>query len=520
MFISTAQNNVNFKRVEVQNFNSLIQVICSTDIKAYSLSVYKNDYRNKVNFESMRFIGLDIDNDKSDKIFTIEDAKVAFKNYKCIIATTRNHQKEKNGLTVDRFRVILVFKDVITDANEFSRAWYDLKKRYPAIDPACKDESRYWFPSNEVVYVKKKGKYVDIPDEVETVEPEIVDVKPVVDDGTTGKLSYNTMKFFCQGADAGERNNALFKAVVDCREQGYDLDYVKTMITNMINISGNWGTDYLNGKDIETIENAFNRDVKYDKRIDEDEKENSEIPFNFVHIKETIHDETIKTDWLVENFLTVGGISLVAGQPKSGKSTIVRQMAIAIAQGKTFLDRDVKQSKVFYLALEDQTSQVKDQFIAQKVKDDDQIYVHYGPCTNNAETLKNTILQNEVGLLIVDTMALFLDVDDLNNYDIINKMLKDLRQVARETGCHISMVHHQNKNKDGGTLSIMGSNAIHGAIDNAIIFENVGKNRFISSSQRGGVRFSDTKLSFNLDNQTYKLAKKNKETKYDENDDF
>lgn len=510
MFISTAKDNVHFKPVEVKNFKQLCAVICDQSNKAYSFSIYKDNYRNKKNFKSMRCLGLDIDNDKNGQQMSLEDAKEVFKDYKCIIATTRSHQKEKNGLTVDRFRVILFFENDVTDAKEFIRTWYDLKSKFPAMDPACKDESRYWFPSKEVVFVQKKGKYVEIPDEPDEAGEPIEDIDRALGEpdeaGEPGKLSYKTMKFFCQGAPAGERNPALFKAAIDCREQGYDIEYVKTMVTRMIETTGNWGTDYLNEKDLEAIENAYKRDVKYDKRLDEESL--NEIPFNFVHIKETITDDTIKTEWLIDGFLSAGGLSLFAGHPKSGKSTLIRQSVIAVAQGKEFLGRKVKQGKVFYLAMEDQTSQVKEQMVHQRVQLEDPIHIHYGPVSPNLDKLRDVIYQNDVVYLVIDTMALFLNPEDLNNYDKINKALKELRQVARDTGCHITMIHHQNKSKEGGTLAIMGSNAIHGAVDNAILLEICGKWRFLSSSQRGGKRFSDTKLAFNPEKQTYTLAKK------------
>lgn len=512
MFISVAQNNVNFKPIEVKNFKQLSAIICDQSNKAYSFSTYKDNYRNKKNFLKMRCIGLDIDNDKNGEQMSLESAKELFKDYKHIIATTRSHQKEKHGLVADRFRVILFFEREIEDEAEFTRTWHNLKKLFPAIDPLCKDTSRYWFPSKEIVQINKQGAWVEVPEYVEENKP-----KPEKwideDDSTRGKLSYNTMKFFFQGAEPGERNGKLFKAALDCREQGYDIEYVKTMVETMIKTTGNWGTDYLNQKDMEAITNAFSREVKYDKRIDESQG----IPFNFIHISETLDNESIKTEWIVDGFLAKSGFSVFAGQPKSGKSTTIRQLAIAISRGEKFLDRDTEQLKVYYLSLEDQESQVKDQFNAQKVKKTDPIHCHYGPVTPNLEELENVLITDEVGFLIVDTMALFLAADDLNDYTTINKLLLGLRQVARNTGCHICMVHHQNKSKEGGTLSIMGSNAIHGAVDCAITFESAGKYRYLNTSRRGGKPFQDAKLEFNPKTQTYKIAK-GKSKQYDDDD--
>lgn len=501
MLISTAQNNVNFHPVEVSNFDELCKILCDKTIKAYSLGTYKDDYRNLKNFIQCKCIGLDIDNDKHGQIMSLNEAKTAFKDYKHIIATTRSHQKEKHGIVVDRFRVILFLKEPILDIETFYRVWHGLKREFNVIDPQCKDASRYWFPSNKIEQIQKEGNYVKIPEKVIEENTTSKDSSPNADRPDTGKLSYNTMKFLLTGADAGSRNGSLFKAALDCREQGYGKEYVIEMVTNMIKITGNWGTSYLNEKDLEAINNAYNRETKYDKRPDIK-------VFHFKHIKETMQDEEIKTDWLVDKLLSVGGLSLWIGQPKSGKSTLLRQLCICIAQGKPFLDRKIKQGMVYCLSLEEQESIVKDQLNAQKVNFNDSIYVHYGPCGNDIELLENILVDNQVNFLVIDTMALFLDTDDLNNYGIVNKLLKDCRNIARNSGCHIALIHHQNKNELGGTKSIMGSNAIHGGVDNALVLETSGDHRVFTSSQRGGVRFKDKKLNFNSKTELYSIAKK------------
>ena len=130
MLISTAKNNVNFHPVKVNNFDELCKVICDKTIKAYSLGTYKEDYRKLDNFIQCKCIGLDIDNDKKGQLMSLDEAKTAFKDYKHIIATTRSHQKEKNGITVDRFRVILFLQEPILDVKIFYRVWHSLKKEF------------------------------------------------------------------------------------------------------------------------------------------------------------------------------------------------------------------------------------------------------------------------------------------------------------------------------------------------------------------------------------------------------
>jgi hypothetical protein len=84
-------------------------------------------------------------------------------------------------------------------------------------------------------------------------------------------------------------------------------------------------------------------------------------------------------------------------------------------------------------------------------------------------------------------------------------ILSYFRNLARDCGTHVTFVHHQNKSRSGDTNSIMGSSAIHGSVDNAIIFNSVDGVRFISTSQRGGRPFNNQPLEFEPNTETYHL---------------
>jgi RecA-family ATPase len=54
-------------------------------------------------------------------------------------------------------------------------------------------------------------------------------------------------------------------------------------------------------------------------------------------------------EWVVQDLLRVDRlISLLLGKPESGKSTLARQLAIAVTQGVDFLGRKTKRGKVLY----------------------------------------------------------------------------------------------------------------------------------------------------------------------------
>ena len=91
-----------------------------------------------------------------DSIATIKDILAWFGKYEKIIATTKNHQKEKNGLTCDRFRLILPCDSII----DLDRYNYVILMRYLTnrwnADTQAIDAGRKFlgFTGSEVIYTQ------------------------------------------------------------------------------------------------------------------------------------------------------------------------------------------------------------------------------------------------------------------------------------------------------------------------------------------------------------------------------
>ena len=86
---------------------------------------------------------------------TLSNAVEMFGQYIGIVATTRSHRKEKNGVVCDRFRVILpTRKPVKLEAVEFSKMMKEVIHHY-GTDKACSDMSRMYYgnPEAEVFFL-------------------------------------------------------------------------------------------------------------------------------------------------------------------------------------------------------------------------------------------------------------------------------------------------------------------------------------------------------------------------------
>lgn len=142
-----------FQEIE-ESFEAVAKILLYNN---WSCSNFKDGHRNKQNFVEAQHIALDFDNG-----LTLLQAKERFKDYWHIISTTRNHQKPKNSITCDRFRVILKLEDLVTDAATFEETYLELLKWNPESDTQTKDCSRFFYRSNTIEVCNFEGSKIKI----------------------------------------------------------------------------------------------------------------------------------------------------------------------------------------------------------------------------------------------------------------------------------------------------------------------------------------------------------------------
>jgi len=210
--------------------------------------------------------------------------------------------------------------------------------------------------------------------------------------------------------------------------------------------------------------------------------------------------------WLVDGRLPVGGLGLLAGKPKAGKSTLARCLALAVARGDPWLGFATIPGPVIYLGFEEKRGEVRRHFRAMGARPDDPLFVLIGRAPEEALVrLAETVKRVRPVLVIVDTVARLLpSVREWNDYGPVTAALEPVLALARETGAHVLLVHHMGKGERAGGDAVLGSTAIFAAADTTVLLKRLEHYRTLSTIQRYGDDLEE--LTVTLDPETRAVA--------------
>lgn len=189
--------------------------------------------------------------------------------------------------------------------------------------------------------------------------------------------------------------------------------------------------------------------------------------------------------WIVEGLIRRRALSILAGTPKVGKSTVITHMVSNILHGGEFIDRQTYPTTVLYYALEEIGSEVKARF-ANYGLGNEPLYIREGhiPPTHFINILRGDIEACNAGFVLIDPLFDILQVVSANDYQPLNRALKELLKVCRDTGAHIMALHHTAK----GNNNMLGSQSLRGCTDANIYLElTPGNERLLYSENRYGV---------------------------------
>ena len=153
-----------------------------------------------------------------------------FPDYRHVIGITKSHQKDKNGIICDRFRVLLEFAETIRDLDQYRQNMAALIREYGA-DNQCKDGARFFYPCTRIVSVNND------------VDGEKVGVKPLVKTKRSSNVDYQhykklgayppfVMRNLSNPIQEGSRDKTIYGVAKDLAKCGYPLSLILQEVSN------------------------------------------------------------------------------------------------------------------------------------------------------------------------------------------------------------------------------------------------------------------------------------------------
>lgn len=190
---------------------------------------YNNGHRKEDNFIKVQLLALDFEH----KNFTLDDALDKFHEFRHIIGTTRNHQKEKGGQKIDRFRVILFYSEPIYNLDLYKFNYKQALKAFPG-DEQCKDGARVFLPCTKIIS-KKEGGWVGI----EALPKKPAKKKdPYAHYYRAGMPTPYLQRLFSCPPSEGSRNITAYKAFREFCKIGTDISKAIELVTEYFYGSG------------------------------------------------------------------------------------------------------------------------------------------------------------------------------------------------------------------------------------------------------------------------------------------
>jgi len=197
-------------------------------------------------------------------------------------------------------------------------------------------------------------------------------------------------------------------------------------------------------------------------------------PRIFVPLAKLLSESPAEPDWIWPGYVAPGSITLLAGRPKVGKSTLLFALMAAIDGGSTFCGRRLRTVPIVLLSEERRSTITEKARVRSWTAEGVSILLHHTAYALAwADIVRHASTHvGSAGLVVVDTLADFagLGADAENNAGAIQSAMRPLLEIAGD-GCAVLVVSHQRKAAGEHGEAVRGSNALTAAVDIVVELE-------------------------------------------------
>jgi hypothetical protein len=227
----------------------------------------------------------------------------------------------------------------------------------------------------------------------------------------------------------------------------------------------------------------------------------------------------IPSEWIVEDLIRIGRRrpSLLAGKPEAGKSTLARQLCVAVAKGVPIFGRRTMRSPVIYWQSEDEPTDVLDSWdrLGYDETKDEKLWTYTGDTKDNHVLTLNKALHDhpDVRLVVVETLDSLLKMDDIKGNTpariAFDKLDAEVMAHYAHRTSFLCLTHLKKKDCDEAGDMILGATEIRGRTDAKLYMRQVSdedERRIFHATIRKGRPIPKTFLEFNRQSETYTLG--------------
>jgi hypothetical protein len=217
--------------------------------------------------------------------------------------------------------------------------------------------------------------------------------------------------------------------------------------------------------------------------------------FKMTEGTELMRTEFPEEEWLIDGLVPAHGTSLLVAKPKVGKSTLARGLAVAVAEGREVLGKEVLGGPVLYVMFPNEGTEreMVTELTRLGLVTEGQLHVLHD---KDWTALKPEVLEfiREAAervkpvLIVIDTLQGLVQASDLNDYAKVHKALEPIRSLV-EHGGHLMYVHHAGKSERVDMMDCsLGSQALAGSVEVVMVMARdteEQKLRYIAARGRG-----------------------------------
>lgn len=195
-------------------------------------------------------------------------------------------------------------------------------------------------------------------------------------------------------------------------------------------------------------------------------------------------DAQLEANWLVEDLIPSEGLCLVYGHPGCGKSFFALDMAMHVAGGNAWRERDVEKGLVVYIGAEGQRGLRQRVAAFRQHHGIDQLPFALIPVEVNLlaadgdlgaliATVEQAIERYgiDVGMIVVDTLSRTFGGGDEIGSDMVS-YINNVGRLQQAFTCTTMVIHH--RPKDSANETPRGHGSLWGACDTIILVEDKG----------------------------------------------